>query len=197
MTERRRGDTASWNKEEVRRAQAAARPRRRRRPLRSALGYILFVLLTSAILAGVGWLLFSDLCAFNREYAEATVEITADDHMGSISRKLHDAGLIRYPWFFRLFGAVSNADEKIGIGTYSLNTDMDYRALILNMHNSSGNLNATTVKVTIPEGYTVAQTIRLMAEKGVNTEEELLEAARTARFNHDYIDNSSQDPVRL
>ena len=41
--------------------------------------YIVLVLLCSALLAGVGWLLMSDLCAFNRgPITEKTVEITAD-----------------------------------------------------------------------------------------------------------------------
>ena len=78
-----------------------------------------------------------------------------------------------------------------------LNTEMDYRALILGMHNSSGNLTAETVTVTIPEGYTVRQTIRLLAEKGVNTEENLLEAAKTATYDYSFINNNSEDPSRL
>ncbi len=89
--------------------------------------------------------------------------------MSTVADKLHDAGLIKYKWFFKLYAGISHADKKIGIGTYELNTEMDYRALILGMHNSSGNLTAETVTVTIPEGYTVRQTIRLLAEKGVNT----------------------------
>ena len=46
-----------------------------------------------------------------------TVEITADDSIGSVADKLQEAGLIKYKWFFRLFAAVANADEKIGMGT--------------------------------------------------------------------------------
>ena len=72
--------------------------------------------------------------------------------MGSIAEKLQDAGLIRYKWFFRLFAAVTGASEEVGIGTYELNTDMDYHALIAGMRSSSGNLSAETVTVTIPEG---------------------------------------------
>ena len=74
---------------------------------------------------------------------------------------------------------------------------MDYRALIVGMHSSSGNLNADTVTVTIPEGYTVRQTIALLAEKGVNTAEALTEAAQTASFDYDFIDNDSEDLSRL
>ena len=126
------------------------------------------MLVASAILAGVGWLLASDLCAFSRDIpstTKITIEITADDDMGSIAEKLQDAGLIRYKWFFRLFAAVTGASEEVGIGTYELNTDMDYHALI--------------------------------AEKGVNTEEALTEAAQTGDFDYDFIDNESEDLSRL
>ena len=124
-----------------------------------------------------------------------TIEITADDDMGSIAEKLQDAGLIRYKWFFRLFAAVTGASEEVGIGTYELNTDMDYHALIAGMRSSSGNLSAETVTVTIPEGYTVRQTIALLAEKGVNTEEALTEAAQTGDFDYDFIDNESEPSI--
>lgn len=205
MSDYRRDDTASWDAREVRRAQeerrtAAPRKRRRRRrnPVLAVGGYLLFIVLTSAILAGVGWMLGSDLCAFNRgAKTDVTIEVTADDTVATVAEKLQDGGLIKYKWFFKLFAGVSHADQKIGIGTYTLNTEMDYRALILGMHNSSGNLTAETVTVTIPEGYTVAQTIRLLAEKGVNTEENLTEAAQTAAFDYSFISSSSQELTRL
>lgn len=89
---------------------------RKRRRINPVL-YILCVLVASAILAGVGWLLASDLCAFSRDIpstTKITIEITADDDMGSIAEKLQDAGLIRYKWFFRLFAAVTGASEGGG-----------------------------------------------------------------------------------
>ena len=149
-------------------------------------------------MAGVGWLLASDLCAFNRgAKMEATVEISAEDTLDTVADKLQEAELIRYKWFFKLFAAFTKAEDEIGIGTYTLNNDMDYHALISGMRSSSGSMSAETVDVTIPEGYTVAQTIRLLAEKGVNTEENLLEAARTADFSYEFIDNESEDISRL
>ena len=194
MSDYKNGDTASWDP-----SQQPQRRRRKRRRINPVL-YILCVLVASAILAGVGWLLASDLCAFSRDIpstTKITIEITADDDMGSIAEKLQDAGLIRYKWFFRLFAAVTGASEEVGIGTYELNTDMDYHALIAGMRSSSGNLSAETVTVTIPEGYTVRQTIALLAEKGVNTEEALTEAAQTGDFDYDFIDNESEDLSRL
>ena len=204
-------NTARWDAGQVRReggerpphsAQSAASEERRRRNRRKGrerrfLLWLIFVVAVSAILAGVGWLLANDMCAFNKEPLTATIEVTKDDDVNSIATKLKNEGLIEYKWFFKLFGAVRHAGDKIGIGTYTLNTEMDYRALILGMHNSSGNLTAETVTVTIPEGYTVRQTIRLLAEKGVNTEENLLEAARTATYDYSFINNNSEDPSRL
>ena len=208
MSDIKNGDTASWDAAQVRRSQQAGtggqhRPpqkhRRKRRHINPFL-YLLCVLVVSALLAGTGWLLASDLCAFSRDIPSTTkisVEVTAEDDIGSIAEKLQNAGLIKYKWFFRLFASVTGAEEEIGIGTYTLNTDMDYHALIAGMHSRSGNLSAETVTVTIPEGYTVRQTIALLAEKGVNTEEALTEAAQTGDFDYDFIDSDSEDITRL
>lgn len=202
MSNYRNQDTASWDSRRVREGTGSPAPqpehrRRRRRRRVNPFLYILFVLVVSAVLAGVGWLLINDFCAFNKTPVETAVEVTSDDDLGSIADKLHDAGLVNYKWFFKLFGRVDKAEEKIGIGTYTLNSDMDYVALITAMHNSSGNLTAETVRVTIPEGYTVEQTIALLASKGVNTEEALTEAAKEYDFSYDFIDNNSQELSRL
>ena len=208
MADYKNGDTASWDAEQVRRSQAD-RPQqsksthrrkklRRMNPLLAVILYVLIVVSASATMAGVGWLLASDLCAFNRgSKMEVTVEISAEDTLDTVADKLQEMELIQYKWFFKLFAKVTKAGDKIGIGTYKLNNDMDYHALISGMRSSSGSMSAETVDVTIPEGYTVAQTIRLLAERGVNTEEKLLEAAKTADFNYEFIDNESEDISRL
>lgn len=212
MSDYKNGDTASWDASQVRRSQAghtgrsqgnpSQQPQRRRRKRRriNPVLYILCVLVASAILAGVGWLLASDLCAFSRDIpstTKITIEITADDDMGSIAEKLQDAGLIRYKWFFRLFAAVTGASEEVGIGTYELNTDMDYRALISSMGSSSANRMTTTV--TIPEGMTEAQIFSLLEEKGVSTVEQLEEAAANYDFKFSFLKGVVPlgDPKRL
>ena len=210
MSEYRREDTASWDAQEVRRAQegrqsAPARHpqshhtrRRRRNPVLGLGGYLLFVLLASAILAGVGWMLGSDFCAFNRGAMEkATVEVTAEDSVSTVAEKLHDAGLIKYKWFFKFYAGISHADRKIGIGTYELNTDMDYNALIQGMSNRNATINADTVTVTIPEGYSVRQIVSLLAKYGVNSEDALLSAAERGSFDYSFLDSGKSGIARL
>ena len=198
-----RYQTTGWDREQVRRQASSSGPggqrprkKRRRSPVARVLLYLVCVVVASTLLAGIGWLLANDLCALNKEYKEVTIEVTQDDTVGSVSRKLKDEGLIEYRWFFNLFAWISDADEKIGEGTYTLNTDMDYRALIIGMTGSSGaNLSAETVRVTIPEGYTVTQTINLLAENGVNTVEELTDAAANYDFDYTFLDDSLKGSV--
>ena len=191
MAKYKNGDTASWDAEQVRRGEQVQKRRqvtpkqRKKRKRINPLLYILFVLVTSAILASVGWLLISDLCAFNKDYVETTVEVNADDNVRSVAEKLENAGLIEYKWFFRMFASVAKADEKIGMGTYTLSTEMDYRALIRNMHDYEADLikEEGWISVTIPEGMMVHEILALMAEKGVATYEELEDACANMEKN--------------
>jgi len=209
MSEFKNGDTAKWSTENVRRQDRRSAadtpdkkpgsrpPQQSGSPLLNMILYAILILLTSAVLASVGWKLASDLCAFNKGTKEETVviEVTEQDTVSSVADKLEDAGLIEYKWFFKLFAKFAKADEKISMGIYTLNREMDYRALIVGMR--PGSAAAETVEVTIPEGYTVMQTIKLLAKHGVNTEANLLKAAKTADFNFDFIDNESEDITRL
>ena len=140
-------DTASWDTRQARegaenaagKRTAAGKKRRsnRRRGMNPML-YIIMVLVISALLACVGWLLMDDLCSLNKPYVEVQVEVTQSDDIGSVTEKLHDAGLVNFPWFFRLFTAVVGAEigegEDIGYGTFTLNSNMDFFSLVDGMY---------------------------------------------------------------
>lgn len=209
MNDERKYDTARWDAEQVRSEQhrthrtapantARRRKNRRKGAARRFLLWIIFVAVASAILAGVGWLLANDMCAFNKEPVTATIEVTKDDDLGSIATKLKDEGLIEYKWFFKLFGRVRHAESKIGIGAYELNTDMDYNALIDGMRNRNAALDAETVTVSIPEGYSVRQIVSLLAKYGVNTEEALLDAVENGDFSaYSFLSDSRTGIAKL
>ena len=209
MSEERRYETARYDTQRVRaederRRQLAAERRaalrrkgRRRRFFLRASAWTLFVVITSLALSGVGWLLANDFAALNKEPLTATVTVTKDDDLASVADKLKDEGLIQYKWFFKLFGRVAHAEGKIGIGAHELNTQMDYSALINGMRSSSGSLASETVRITFKEGLTVRQTIALMAEYGVSTEEALLDAAANHEFPHAFLTGELGDVTRL
>ena len=91
-------ETAYYNAEEVRRQSAATPPkkkkhRKKRSAQRTAL-YLACVVLVSCLLAGVGWLLFNDLCSLNKDYVEVTIKVDEGDSVGAVAKKLKDAGRI-------------------------------------------------------------------------------------------------------
>ena len=184
------------------------RRRRRRTRLVWALLYVALVIGVSTLLASFGWKAANDVLALNKAERSATITLPdeiftenevevegTDEETGEVTITtktvvtadiryvadlLAENGMIEYNWVFRLFTKFTHSDTKLRPGTYTLNTDMDYRALIASMGSTSA--NRATVDVTFPEGSTVDQIFALMEEKGVATVDELQETAA----EHDY-----------
>lgn len=177
----------------------ADRPVRKKRRRMTPFGvvlYILFVLGVSGILAGIGWVTANDVLALNKEERTTIITITEGEDFGQVVDTLKNEGIIEYKFAFQVFSTLSGAKGKIAPGTYALNTEMDYSAIIHNMSSTSASRQQTTV--TIPEGYTVEQIFALLEEKGVSTAEKLNDTAA----NHDYAfsflkDLPLGDPTRL
>ena len=196
MSDRKKTGTTSWDAAEVRRQTGSGPVEKKVRKKKKArlgwLWYILGVLVASALLAGIGWLMVNDVCALNKEPLTATVKVERGDSVSVVTDKLKDAGLIESKLLFRVFAAVFSADEVITPGTYELDTDMDFRCLIQSMQSSLSIVPPGVVMVTIPEGYTVQQTIAVLAQNGVCSEEDLIEAAKNYVFTEfDFVDNEN------
>lgn len=178
--------------------QEERRPRRRRRRLTlfGVVLYILFVIGVSALLAGVGWMLANDVLALNKQERTTVITIAEGERFGDVVDTLSEEGIIQYKFAFRLFSALSGAEKKIAAGTYALNTDMDYSAIINNMSKRSASRQQTTV--TIPEGYTVAQIFSLLESRNVSTAEKLSQTATNHNYAFSFLqDIPLGDPTRL
>ncbi len=170
----------------------ARRPRKKKR--RSAgrtialvLLYVTAVIGLSVLLACVGWIAAGDVLALNKDYKEITFTVTPGEEFDAVADRLKDEGIIEYEALFKLFASVTHKKDKLAPGTYTLNTDMDYRALLAGMQANSA--SRSQVKIAIPEGYNIDQIFTLLEEKGVATVKELREAAA----DHDYAFSFLQD----
>lgn len=163
------------------------RRRKKRSGLSGAAIYAIFVIGVSALLACIGWVAANDVLALNKPEKTATITITNDDSFGDVAEKLKDEGLIEYKFLFNLFATFTRSKDDVVAGTFTLNTDMDYRALLSGM--SANSATRATVTVTIPEGYTMDQIFTLLEEKGVASVEDLQDMAA----NHDYAFSFLQD----
>ena len=189
--DRRRTEEPERRRPSQSQGQGQAPKKKKKKKKKSALGssmtYILMVFGISAILAVVGWTIANDLLALNKEEATASIYVAEDADFGDVVDQLKDKDIINYKLIFSLFTTLSGGQDAISPGTYNLNTDMDYRAIINNLGSSSA--ARASAMVTIPEGYTMDQIFALLEEKGVSSVEKLQDMAA----NHDYAFSFLQD----
>lgn len=163
----------------------------------------LFVVSVSLILASLGWKAAVDVLGLDNE--EGSVEITIprelftteerevenDDgvkemkevevvDIDEVARLLKEKGLIKYEWLFKLFSKFAEADTKIKAGTYQLNMNYDYRALVSGMTPKGS--QKVVITITIPEGYNVHQIVELLVKNNVCDREELVETLKNYDF---------------
>ena len=149
------------------------------------LSTVIWLLIAVAIGVSLGrlvWVCATDLLAFGRHDQSVTITITETDTLDTITNKLHNAGLIKYPELFKMYCSLAKVEEKdkISAGTFELNTKYDYHALVGGMSATSSYRETTTVM--IPEGYSCAQIFALLEEKGVCSVEDLEAYATESEF---------------
>jgi len=142
------------------------------------LSTVIWFVLIVAIGVSLGrtlWLCCSDLMAFGKAPATATITITDDDTIDTISQTLADKKLIRYPGLFKQFAELTGKADHISVGTFTLGSHLDYNAMINGM--SAYAQARKEVDIMFPEGYTCAQIFALLEENEVCTVAELEEYA--------------------
>ena len=128
------------------------------------------------------WLCCADVMAFGKGDQSVVITIDDNENIESISQMLAEKGLIRYPWLFQKFAEITHKTDRISKGTFTLNSRLDYNAMINSM--SIYALSREEVDVMFPEGYTCAQIFALLEEKNVCTVAELEEYAANGELDH-------------
>ena len=157
--------------------------------------YFVFVMGAAVIVATIGWISANDVLGLIKPDTTATMVITQDESISAIADQLKEKGLINYPFLFKIYGKLSNAEEKIDPGTYEVSADLDYRAIIYAMRESSA--SRATVLITIPEGYELSQVFTLLEDKGVATYSDLEKAADTHDYDYDFLADVPMQSGRL
>ncbi|MBR2937127.1 MAG: endolytic transglycosylase MltG [Oscillospiraceae bacterium] len=137
--------------------------------------WLALILAIGVSLGRVLWVCCADVMAFGKDDQKVTITITAEDNIDTISKKLGQANLVRYPNLFKLFAEITGKDEDICVGTFTLSPQLDYNAMINAMYSSSSKRGV--VDVMFPEGYNCAQIFKTLETKGVCTAAELEEYA--------------------
>ena len=144
--------------------------------------WLLIIVTIGVSLGKALWVCAADVLAFGRESKIVTVTITEADkgNIDTIANKLQEAGLIKYPGLFKIYANLTNASEEITTGSFQLNTNYDYHALVNGMSPSSA--AREVIEVLIPEGYNCRQIFALLEANNVCSAASLEEYAANGEF---------------
>jgi len=154
--------------------------RRRRTGCMGGVMYAAFVLSIATIVAFLGWMMADDVLGLTVGEFVAEITIPEDFSIDDVAEQLHEQGLIRYPWLFRIVAGLFNYSDRIQPGIYHV-SPADYRALIGRLNQRTGVL--IEVNITIIEGLMNRQIFQLMEDNGIASAEALHYVAANVAFD--------------
>lgn len=143
--------------------------------------WLALIVMIAVPLGRIGWMWVADVMAFGKESQEITLTITETDTIEDVANKLGDAEIVRFPGLFQKFAELTGKGERIDPGTYTLNSHLDYNALLNGMVDYGPAHDV--VEIMFPEGYNCAQIFALLEEKEVCTAAELEEYAANGELD--------------
>lgn len=103
----------------------------------------------------------------------------------SIGRQLQSEGIIKSADAFAFSVRIRGLGSKLKAGTYDLGPSLGVAAIINKL--ISGDVVNLNIRVTIPEGLTLAGTGLVFEKRGLFTQEAFLAAAKTVQLPYDYL----------
>ena len=154
--------------------------------------WIALIIAIGISLGRVLWVCCADMMAFGKEPQTVTITITEDDTAESIAKKLYNASLIQYPKLFKVFITLTGKEDDIGVGTFTLNSQLDYNAMVNAMYSAGS--RREVVSIMFPEGYNCAQIFKLLDEKKVCSLAELEDYAANGELSeYWFLEGVSRD----
>lgn len=158
------------------------------RSMALAVAYIAAVLVIGVL---VGMFLIeavNDVMAFSKDESIIKVEITDEDmSLDELADLLHDEGLIKYPFLFKLYvGIKRDGAVDLQAGTYELSPSYNYDKMVSSLHPSTP---LTIVKITFPEGITTDEVIELFVSNGIGTYEGFRKAIEEEEFDYWFLED--------
>ena len=161
-----------------RRSRSRERQRRARERSQSRRNAVIAIVVCALLIVGAGYVGWS-LLGGHAKNADGTPQVTVDDYPGpgayppvsvqinagdtgaAMAKTLHDAGVVATEKAFVDAFAANPDASKIQPGTYNLLKEMTASAAVTALLNPA---NRVSMKVTIPEGYTVSQIVQRIYE---------------------------------
>ena len=129
-----------------------------------AITYIVFVIVLAGFLSYYIIRIANDMFAFVKSDEMVEVVIPEYATIDDVTEVLAENGIITYPDVFKLYAKLNQDNGEFKAGTYEINGMMNYDELLMAFKEK---FVRATIRITIPEGYTVDEIIDLFIENGV------------------------------
>lgn len=156
--------------------------------LSKALIYIAVVLLISGLASYFIIMVANDVFAFVKPEAQIEVVIPEYATLDQIADELHEREIIKYPKIFVLYTMIRGNDPgEYKAGVYTVSPQQNYDQLLYTFIERKSN-TMTEISVTIPEGYTIDDMIKLFVEeKGMGTREGFVDAIQNGVYDYWFL----------
>ncbi|MCR5352700.1 MAG: endolytic transglycosylase MltG [Clostridiales bacterium] len=161
--------------------------------------YIAFVALAVWFISKTVINVGNDLFAFVKKNEEITVIIPENADTELVADILSKAHVINYPFVFEKYADFRISKRAYLTGKYlsgpqTVNPSMNYDQLLDALSDYPRTVKGT-VRITIPEGLTVNETLDLLVEKGVGKKENYLEALQEFDYEYDFMKHLNKDEL--
>ena len=156
---------------------------------RGILSHIFWILVLGGFIYGCVFFApyIMDVFGLEQTKEEIVFEILPDDTTDTISHKLKDEGVVLSARTYRTIVKREHGNLTYKPGTYTLNTNMSFEKIV-SVFRSEPDVDKSIVKVTFPEGKTVADMAEILEEKGICKAADFIKSQQEDEFDFDFIE---------
>lgn len=158
-------------------------------------GGLIFTIILLAVIAAAGsfgGLMMSDRSGVKLANGSITVDIANGSGASVIAEQLKQAGVIKYPFLFKLDAKNGGYSASIKPGTIEITGGMSYKDILELLCSD----NRSTNKLVIPEGFEQKQIKERIVSQGFCTAEEF-DAAVNDDYGYDFLKNLPERQYKL
>jgi UPF0755 protein len=157
--------------------------RRRRKPRSGAGPTVLGILL---VVAALGAMYLVHAAVTGKPEGPARIEVVKGDTLSSVAQKLQHAGVIPSALMFKMEARVGGYGTEIKTGEYTFARGADSEVIL---HKLTVGDAAPTLAITIPEGLTLQQTAREVADQSDVSAAKFEAAAKRTDYGYGFLED--------
>lgn len=146
------------------------------------------------LLLAIGAVFYGQLAPLDPENEEEALFVVENGAtLAQIARNLEEQNLVKNGNTFSLYARLTGNTAKLKAGQYLLKPSLSIPQLMDILVKGK----VATISFTIPEGYHLRQIAKVLAEKGIATEEEFWRAVREEEYDYPFLQNIPPSERRL